>query len=264
MLRYYVELMKRQFQQAMTYRANWIFGILSGTFAVAIQVFIWRALYSGKEAVAGATLSDMVTYVLIVQVMETVLNANFMHGVGGAIRRGTIATELIRPVRYKRAAFAEQMGKSSAAFVFELIPRFIVCMLLFGIKPPASGLHFLAFVVFLAGSMVLNYHILFLFGCTCFWLLSSMYFNAINGMLISVFSGRVVPLWFFPPFLQTIAKYLPFRFLFYIPSSVYLGKLSPAEFLPYFLVQWAWIIGIILLERLVWARGIRKVVIQGG
>ena len=264
MLRYYIELVKRQFQQAMTYRANWIFGILSGIFTVAIQVFIWRALYAGKGAVAGATLSDMVTYVLIAQISETVLYANFMHRVGGAIRRGTIATELIRPVRYKRAAFAEQMGQSAAAFVFELIPRFIVCMLLFGIKPPASGAHFLAFVLFMAGSMVLNYHILFLFGCTCFWLLSSMYFNAINGMLISVFSGGKVPLWFFPPFLQTVAAYLPFRFLYFVPLSVYLGKVTPAEFLPLFLVQWGWIIGIVLLERLVWARGIRKIVVQGG
>ena len=97
-MRYFVELAKRELQQAFVYRADWIFGFISSFFIIFIQVSIWKALYSGRGEVAGVTLTEMITYVLVARVVGTITRTRFIFDIEGDVRYGDIGMKLVRPV----------------------------------------------------------------------------------------------------------------------------------------------------------------------
>ncbi len=263
-MRYFVELTKRQLQQSMAYRANWLFAFLSGFFLILIQISIWKALYAGKGDVAGINLPEMITYVLVVRIVDAFTRAGFIYAIERDVRYGDIGMKLIRPVSYKSAKFAENIGKSIGEILTGLTPILILSIFLFGMKSPASTAHGIGFVFMTLGAVVLNYYIQFTLGTTVFWVISAAHPNSLNTIFSTIFAGRIVPLWFFPAYINTIAQWLPYQFLYFLPAAVYLGKV-PVEDLPSLcLLQLAWIAGMVLIERFVWSKAIRKTVVQGG
>ena len=263
-MRYYMELFKRRLQQSLAYRFNWAFGFASGFLMIFIKVSIWRALYAGKTQVAGADLSDMITYVLLADIVGTVTSAYFIGSVSGGIRSGGIGMQLIRPVRFEVAEVAENIAGTLSSLIFRLIPVITISALVFGMQALASPQHVLAFVGLLFGSVVMNYYLQFILGATCFWFTSPAYGITIDNLFSVIFAGTFIPLWFFPRFIQTVATYLPYHYLTYIPNAVYLGKVPITDIPRLFLVQWGWIAGVVVLKRIIWAQGMKKIVIQGG
>ena len=82
--------------------------------------------------------------------------------------------------------------------------------------------------------------------------------------VIMVFSGIVVPLPLFPGWMQPALDVLPFRGLMDIPFRLYSGHI-PARQAPLLLAhQCLWTVLIVAMGRWAMARGMKRVVIQGG
>ena len=64
--------------------------------------------------------------------------------------------------------------------------------------------------------------------------------------------------------LQQALFFTPFPYQLYFPISVYLGKLSSAELIRGFAIQFGWIFFAYGLARFAWGRGIRKYSAVGG
>ena len=79
-----------------------------------------------------------------------------------------------------------------------------------------------------------------------------------NEVIEKLFSGELAPLTFFPLFLQTIAFYLPFKYLAHFPSQIYLEKISYSEILKNFLGAFCWIAALIIIIIIVWKRGLKR------
>ncbi len=80
-------------------------------------------------------------------------------------------------------------------------------------------------------------------------------------MLVNFFSGLLLPLAFFPPWLEFIANLLPFRALLMVPNEVLLGQRSALSGLA---LQLFWVVVMTVIARAMLRAGERKVVIQGG
>ena len=165
---------------------------------------------------------------------------------------------------YKSALVAENIGRTVGEIISSLIPLMVISILVFGITPPATPEHAYAFILLTLGSVILNYFIKLILGTTVFWVISAAHPNSVDLILSTIFAGRIVPLWFFPGYIISVANWLPYQFLYFLPVAVYLGKVQVEEFTSIFLIQWSWIAGMILLDRLVWSKAIKKTVIQGG
>ena len=53
------------FLNMLAYRARYYVGILTYLFNVAVYYFIWRAVFSRSAALAGLSMSEMITYVAV-------------------------------------------------------------------------------------------------------------------------------------------------------------------------------------------------------
>ena len=63
--RVYLEYALRSFQQNLVYPVDVFMGILTSLITIFVQVSIWRAIYFVRESVPEATLTQMITYVLL-------------------------------------------------------------------------------------------------------------------------------------------------------------------------------------------------------
>ena len=73
-----------------------------------------------------------------------------------------------------------------------------------------------------------------------------------------------LPLAFFPHWLETFARVLPFASIVQVPIDVYLGKHTGLDLVWVLGVQAAWAVALLALGRVALTRGTRKLVVQGG
>ena len=83
-------------------------------------------------------------------------------------------------------------------------------------------------------------------------------------VLSDILSGLVLPIPFFPNFLQKISNFLPYRYVSDFPFRLYVGNISLQEGIKGIIIQIIWIIILILIGKLITKKALNKVVIQGG
>ena len=82
--------------------------------------------------------------------------------------------------------------------------------------------------------------------------------------LMYLLSGMAIPIPLCPDWVRPILDFLPFRGLIDIPFRFYLGHIPSSELLVHTGHQVAWTVAFLLLGRLLFARGRKHLVVQGG
>lgn len=259
----YFAYAKKCFLRRGAYRFDLFMNILSTCLQIFIFWEIYRALYAGRNAVDGITMSMVTTNFIL----SLGLDAAFFtddYFLPRHIWDGSISTELLRPISFKGRMLAENLGNALFKIIFCFVPALLVSTVAVGISPPANALMLCAFVF----SAMLGYGVLwtisFAVQMTAFWLINVWSLNTIKDVLIRVLSGSMIPLWFMPEWMQGVLRFTPFSSIYFTPVQIYLGQLSYQEILSRYLVQLIWIVIIFLIGNILWKNGQRKLVVQGG
>ncbi|MCD9025580.1 ABC transporter permease [Cohnella silvisoli] len=266
-MRLYWEIFKRSFQSAAAYRLEMIAQTVSSLFGILIQTSIWLALYRGNAEHASTagqiSIRDMLTYAILSSCVFLLINNQMIWKLGEKIKTGEIAMDLIKPIHLARYLFSESGGLALFRVVFQLLPVLAFGAVIYGIVPPAAP-DFVFFAVCLLNGIVLYYLMSFICGLIAFWYMVNWHTNSLFHLVMTLFSGSLVPLWFFPGALSKTVSLLPFPLVFYGPISVYLGKRTIEEEMVLVAMQFAWIALLALLLRWIWGKAVKKLVIQGG
>ncbi|MCH1623998.1 ABC-2 family transporter protein [Fredinandcohnia sp. SECRCQ15] len=129
---------------------------------------------------------------------------------------------------------------------------------------PSSWLTWVLFIISGFLGLLIRYCIELTFGLFTFWLIETGGIEDIFYFSLSLLSGSVIPLWFFPGWLQTIATYLPFQGIYFIPNAIFIEEISGYSVLTSLLIQLFWVIVSYLILRFVWYKASSKVIVQGG
>lgn len=260
----YAFLARNSFLTALSFRWRTLLSFFAGTVQILVQYFLWQALYAHVPTFDGIGLQDMLSYL----VLNTLQSAFYGMRVGSrlatSINDGSIAADLLKPLRIKLTYAAYETGGILADLCVRILPMLLVWAVFLRVKGPAAPSALAAAVLFLLLGILLHYQVEVIIGQLAFWLQETWYLRWFQRALSYLFSGSLVPLWFYPQWLRWAAEALPFRFISFVPLSLYLGK-TPLSTVPALLSSaliWQLVLG--LLERLVWSRGIRQIVIHGG
>jgi len=82
--------------------------------------------------------------------------------------------------------------------------------------------------------------------------------------LVTVFSGSLLPLWFFPGRWELVARALPFQFLGFVPAATWMGELAGVELFLNCLLGAVWAVAMLGFTTWLWSRAITRLVVQGG
>ena len=159
---------------------------------------------------------------------------------------------------------AENLGSVLFQLAFCFIPALLVSVAIMGMYPPVNvGMFCFFFLSALLGYGVL-WAISFAVQMTAFWLVNIWSLNTIKTVLINVLSGSMIPLWFMPEWMQEVLRFTPFSSIYFTPVQIYLGQLPIGEILTRYLVQIFWIVLIFIIGSILWDKGQKKLVVQGG
>ncbi|HXQ36801.1 MAG TPA: ABC-2 family transporter protein, partial [Anaerolineales bacterium] len=111
---------------------------------------------------------------------------------------------------------------------------------------------------------LLLFHLNFLLGSLAVVAMDIRHISWAYFSVVRFLGGQIVPLWLFPPFVAAIAEVLPFKGTYYIPISIYIGRLTGMEAIQGLGFQIAWLVVLVLLSRLLWSAAHRRLVVQGG
>jgi len=263
-LKKYIRHVLCAIQETMAYRMGYFVNIISQFVSYTAIFFLWKAVYASGPIIGGMGWSDMQGYLLISLFANALISGASENRVSRGIWSGNIAVELVRPVDYQRANFAITIGNGLAEGVLIAVIGLIFAVLIGFSTPPGHPITWLYFLLAMAFSFTIKFLIVYIFGLFTFWTTSGMGLAWIRKGVTDFFSGALIPLSFFPAWLQGIADWLPFRGITFVPGTIFIEKMPDTQIFISFALDIAWIIGLWYLARVIWFFAMRKLTIQGG
>lgn len=263
----YLGFVSGTFQKMLAYRLRYYTGIVSYLIYVAINYFIWKAVFADREPGAlinGYDLAGMTTYVAVGWIARSFYFNNVDREIGDQVQKGEIALALARPVSYQGTVIASAIGEGTFRFLCFTVPVGIVIFLCFPVAGPASVVSGCAFVVSIWLALLILTQLNFLVGMCAFPLKSIDGVMRAKHYLLEILSGLVLPVAMFPPWLVTTSKWLPFQQISYVPTSIWVGKLQGEELALALAQQAGWAALFTLACAFVWRRVTSRLTVQGG
>lgn len=228
-----------------------------------VFVSFWRAVYASTPVLGGLDVNQAINYILLAQIVAPLAQSRLVFEFGDLLRRGAVATELLRPVDFQ-ARYAIEALTSLGVFVVQKLPLLVIAWALLGLRLPSQAAPWAAFgLSLLLGSMVL-FLTDWIFACLAFYSTETWGLSVVKIAVATFFSGALVPLPMMPAWLRSIALALPFSQGVAVPVSFLSGVTPASELGPVLLQQAIWVIGLGLASRLIFRQAVRKVTVQGG
>ncbi len=263
-LKKYIRHIQCAILENTAYRASYFVNILSQFVTYIAIFFLWKAVYSAGTVIGDMGWSDMQGYLLISLFTSAIISGSSENRTARAIWSGNIAVELVRPVDYQNANFAITIGNGLAEGALVVAVGLVFAMLIGFSTPPSNPLTWLYFLVAMVFSFVIKFLIIYIFGLLTFWTTGGMGVSWICKGVTDFFSGAVIPLTFFPGWLQGIANVLPFRGIVFIPGTIFIEQMPQDQIFISFALDIFWVVALWYLAKLIWYFAMRKVTIQGG
>jgi len=254
-------------QNNLTYRVNYLARTLFSFIPLFAMLSLWRTIYAGRgTAIAGYTLAEMISYYLLVAVVDvlTAVNEDDWQ-IAADIREGNISQFLLKPMDYLWYRLCLFFSGRVAYVAVAVVPLAVFIFLLRGyfVFPP-DGPALAAFLVSLVLTALLQFFISYAMAMLAFWVLEVSTFIFILFAFEYLASGHMFPLDILPPALKHALFFTPFPYQLYFPVSIYMGKIAGADLLRGMLVQAGWVLVAYGFARFMWRRGVRHYGAFGG
>jgi ABC-2 type transport system permease protein len=259
----YLRITLAGFHRFSAYRQAVLAGTATNIVFGLIKVGILTGVYlaRGGASIGGYDLTTTITYVWLGQGLLGVVDFWSQDDLSERIRTGDVVVDLSRPWDLQAALMCADLGRAGFNAAARFVPQVLLGALFFPFRWPDDPLAGPAFVLSTGLAVLVSFHIRFLLGMSTFWLLDSRGVRSFYAVLSGTMAGLEVPLNYFPDWAQTALSFTPFPSLLQIPINVFVQVGNPAELLAQ---QLLWVALLALAGRLVLARAMHKVVVQGG
>jgi ABC-2 type transport system permease protein len=264
----YLHVINIGLQNTLVYRVNFLFRAAFGLIPLMATIYLWRAVYAGKNgpSVAGYTLAGMISYYLLVTVVDALTGVTEDDWqIAADIKDGNINQFLLKPMDYmgyRLCLFLAGRLIYMAVAVFP-VGLFILVQREYFVSP-ANLEALLLFLASMFMTALLQFFMSYTMAMLAFWVLEVSTFIFILFALEYVAGGHLFPIDILPPALANFLRFTPFPYQLFFPVSVYLGRVQGAELWQGLGIQGFWTVFFFFLARWVFSRGIRKYTAVGG
>jgi ABC-2 type transport system permease protein len=263
----YLHVLNIGIQNQLVYRVNFLFRACFGLLPLIAMISIWRTIYAGQEqGVAGYTLAQMISYYLIVTIVDmlTAVNEDDWQ-IASDIKDGAISQFLVKPIDYLKYRlclfFAGRLIYTAVALVpvalFLFIQRKYFVL-------PTDWATVGWFSLSVGMTALLQFFTSYAMALLAFWVLEVSTFIFILFAFEYIAGGHLFPLDILPPLVANILNYTPFPYQLFFPVSIYVGRTTGDDLYRGLVIQFIWVVLAYLFARFMWARGIRKYAAVGG
>jgi ABC-2 type transport system permease protein len=223
---------------------------------------LWRITFasSNSSVINGLTLADTLWYLMMAETLE-LSRPRLGNMIADSVKDGSIAYVLNKPYDFLVYQFSTAMGETVLRAIMNAVLGSAAVWLMMG--PPVAPIGFLIALPAVIGAWILNFFLAVLIGLTAFVTEDISAYQWIVQKFAFILGGLLIPLDFYPGWLQSIARALPFSAMVYGPSRLFVSP-TAETFFNTLSMQLIWIAILGLATILVYRRGVARLTLNGG
>ena len=267
-MKFYKSYFKLRFITSLQYRSAAIAGVLTQLFFGIIYIFVYIAFYESSTNNGPMKIEELVSYLWLNQTFFSLIYMFYKDKeLFNLIKNGNVAYELTRPKNLYFMWYFKIMAQRLSYVTLRSVPIIIIASILpkpYNLGLPLTITHFIMFLIALIIGTFLMTGIITLYHVITIKTLNEQGITNIFMAIGDLLSGGVVPIPFFPSFLQVVANILPFRYVSDLAFRLYSGNIGINEGIYGIIIQLVWLIIIILIGNYITNKNLRRIVVQGG
>lgn len=263
-MRLFWEIFVRSVRRHLTYRAAALAGLVTNIFFGFVRAAVLVALYGEQESVAGLDVQAVITYTGLTQALIVYLSIFGWYDLMNAVHQGEIGADLLKPMRLFSFWLAQDLGRALVGLLLRGLTIMLVYALAFDLAYPVGAVQWVALGAALALSWLLSFAYRFLVNLAAFWSPDARGVGRFAFVTVMFFSGFLMPLRFFPDWVQCAAYLTPFPHMLNTVVEVYLGAVTGPALVQALLAQALWALALVALCQVVLGFATRRLVILGG
>ena len=226
---------------------------------------LWSVLFDQGMGYVGATKLQVLVYGVYGAAVTTFVTRDGCQTyIRERIRQGTMDADILKPLGLQTHMLMRDAAQKISKLVQFTLPTLILFILITRLFFLPTLLNAALFLLSVALAYGVLFSINYLFGMLCFYTLSVENISFCYTAVVSFFAGQLVPLWMFPEWAQGIVNVLPFRCIYDVPMSIFIGRMATAEAARAIALQIVWVAILWGCGSLAWRRVRSHVISQGG
>ena len=237
-----------------------------GGFAVVLSLYsFWNALLGDKPSFMGYTRSEMLTYVLTINVLRSLVFTGRGWQLVQEISSGKISSYLIRPISYHAYSLALDLAQKTVHVASALVEVAILAFFIRGgLFLPARPATWILFAVSAVLASLIFFFMEFLVSSLAFWTSESGGPLFCFELFLQFAAGAFFPLDVLPDALRRLLSATPFPYMVYFPARIFLEKVSATEAARVLGIEAAWLAAFVAAALSAWRVGVRSYAAEGG
>jgi ABC-2 type transport system permease protein len=223
---------------------------------------LWKVTFgaAGSDVINGLTLQDTLWYLMMAETIE-LGRPPLARTISENIKDGSIAYLLNKPYDFMLYQLSSTMGETIFRAILNAIFGGATVWFLVGAPAHLEGI--IVALPAILGAWVLHFCVNAMIGLLAFVLEDVSAFVWIYQKLAFIFGGLLIPLDFYPPWLQALTRALPFSSTIYGPARLFVTP-TLELFVNVIALQVLWIIILGLSLMLAYRRGLAALTVNGG
>jgi ABC-2 type transport system permease protein len=263
-LRAYSAILRGSVILGLIYRLGFIFTIFGNIIYICVAYFLWRSIYSHSKTMHGLTFNEAFIYVALGSTVFILLKTYADWAITREINEGKIAVYLTKPLDYQLYWLCMSLGYTLTSLVAITVPTILLLTLVFKVNI-TFGLGLVFFPLSLLLAFIISFNLDYIVGLLAFYTESTWGLSMTKEIIVTVLSGALLPLQFFPASIQKILLWLPFQAIYYSPlAMISQPSQSWDVFLPILAVQFLWVFISFIVTRLFYRQAIKILRVSGG
>lgn len=223
---------------------------------------LWRVTFAaaGSETLNGLTLPNTLWYLMLAETIE-MGRPRLTRAIAEQVKDGSIAYILNKPYNFILYQLSNGLGESLFRMVANAIFGGATVWWLVG--PPPPLINWLIALSAVVGAWLLHFCVMALIGLAAFVTEEVAPFEWIYQKMVFVLGGIIIPLDFYPDWLQAIARATPFAYMAYGPARLLVAP-DTQTFISIIAGQLIWLVILGGMLALAYGRGVRQLAVNGG
>ncbi len=210
------------YKEWAAYRTHSMVSIFVGPVYYLVQIFIWTAIYTNRAELHGLGLNELLRYYGAAALIGYLTMDFADWNLQMLIRTGKYLNFALKPMNHRFFALSQKLGHRTLGLLYEFLPVALIFVFVF--RVPLEPANWLFTALSVAFSFLINFYVNYSIGLTGFWFTQTGGLRSVYSLLLSVFSGALIPLAFFPQVVQDILVFLPFQYITYVPAMLWTGS----------------------------------------
>jgi ABC-2 type transport system permease protein len=269
-LRKYSKIFRISLIERMTYRGDFFLSTVLRFLPMVTTILLWEAIYDGsrEEKISEFSRQEMIAYLLLVHISRMFSSMpGLAAGIARDIREGTLKKYLLQPIEMLAYLVSYRAAHKVTYIVTSALPYgllFFLCRQYFDFDRFPDWPTRAAYLIALLLAFLIGFFFEATMGMVGFWFLEVTSLLYIVNTLNFFVSGQMFPLDLLPSFWADLLKWLPFQYLAYFPTAVFLGKITGMKLVYGLIVEFIWAVVFIVLAQVLYRVGLRRYSAYGG